>query len=196
MFGFIWGGVCGFIQGVCVVLFGGHAWFYSGGHAWFYLGGHAWFYLGGMRGFIRGGHAWFFQFFRIQWDTVNERAVRILLECILVHKNLLIISGTHSNQILLTLMSIKDACYSLVFVETKLFTSGTQCRQLGKYWKCEWATMYCNIVKHDIKLVKQTKQNTEQITNSCNNYLHFSVINNFLWCIFQCTFDQYVFYSF
>ena len=75
MHGFIWGvcmvlfgGVCGFIQGACVVLFGGDVWFY----------------LGGMRGFIQGVHAWFFQFFRIQWDTVNERAVRILLECILV----------------------------------------------------------------------------------------------------------------
>ena len=45
--------------GACVVLFGGHAWFYLGG---------AWFYSGGMRGFIRGacvvlfsgGHAWFY----------------------------------------------------------------------------------------------------------------------------------------
>ena len=100
-----WGGAWrGFIQ------LGGHAWFYSAGggihgfirgvhgfirvgHAWFYLGGRAWFYLGGVRGFIwggrawfySGGRAWFFQFFRIQWDTVNERAVRILLECILVH---------------------------------------------------------------------------------------------------------------
>ena len=64
----LFGGVHGFMRGACVVLFGGCAWFYSGGHAWFYL----------------GGRAWFFQFFRIQWDTVNERAVRILLECILV----------------------------------------------------------------------------------------------------------------
>ena len=75
-----WGGMRGFIQGVCVVAPGGHAWL-LGGHAWFYLGGHAWFYLGGMRGFIwgvcvvlfrghawfyLGGLAWFFQFFRIQ----------------------------------------------------------------------------------------------------------------------------------
>ena len=53
-----------------MVLFGGHAWFYS---------------AGGMCGFIQqGGRAWFFSVFRIQWDTVNERAVRILLECILV----------------------------------------------------------------------------------------------------------------
>ena len=90
-----------------MVLFGGHAWFYLGG-AWFYLGG-VWFYLGGMHGFIQGGvhgfiqvgcmcgfipwghawfylggRAWFFQFFWIQWDTVNEWAVCILLECILV----------------------------------------------------------------------------------------------------------------
>ena len=92
--GFIWGGMCGFIYGwgACVVLFRGRAWFYSGGmhgfiwgacmvlfggHAWFHSGGHAWFYL--------GGHVCFFQFFRIQWDTVNEQAVRILLECILVN---------------------------------------------------------------------------------------------------------------
>ena len=89
MHGFIQWGACVvlFSRGACVVLFGGHAWFYSvGGCAWFYsVGGCAWFYsAGGMHGFIQGGHAWFFQFFRIQWDTVNERAVRILLECILV----------------------------------------------------------------------------------------------------------------
>ena len=82
MRGFIWGGMCGFIRG--------HAWFYSGGMRGFIQGacmvlfGGVWFYLGGMRGFIWGGHAWFFQFFWIQWDTVNERAVHILLECILV----------------------------------------------------------------------------------------------------------------
>ena len=79
------GGVCMvFFGGVCMVLFGGgHAWFHLGGMHGFirggmvlFRGGHAWFYS--------GGHAWFFQFFRIQWDTVNERAVRILLECILV----------------------------------------------------------------------------------------------------------------
>ena len=34
----LFGGVHGFIWGACVVLFGGHAWFYSGG----------------VRGFIRG----------------------------------------------------------------------------------------------------------------------------------------------
>ena len=98
MHGFIWGGhawfysggLCGFILGgvwfylgACMVLFGGHAWFYLGGHAWFYWGACVVF-RGGMRGFSQGGHAWFFQFFQIQWDTVNERAVRILLECILV----------------------------------------------------------------------------------------------------------------
>ena len=81
------GGVRGFIWGGCVVLFGGHVWFYSvGGRAWFYSAGgacvvlfrgRAWFYSvgggmcgfiqrGGMHGFIQGGHAWFFQFFRIQ----------------------------------------------------------------------------------------------------------------------------------
>ena len=103
----LFGGHAWFYLGACVVLFGGRAWFYLGGCAWFYsggmhgfiwggmcgfirgacmvlFGGCAWFYSGGMHGFIRGGHAWFFQFFQIQWDTVNERAVRILLECILV----------------------------------------------------------------------------------------------------------------
>ena len=84
--GHVWlllGGMHGFIQGVCMVLFGGHAWFYSGGAcvvlfrgacvvlfrgvcmvllggcAWFYSGG-AWFYLGGMHGFIWEGHALFY----------------------------------------------------------------------------------------------------------------------------------------
>ena len=59
-----WGGMRGFIRGACVVLCRGHAWFYAGGHAWFYSGvGHAWFYLGGMQGFIRGGVHGFFSFF-------------------------------------------------------------------------------------------------------------------------------------
>ena len=68
------GGMCGFCQG-------GHVWFlpqgegacmvFPGGHAWFFPGGwHAWFFWGGVP--------------RIRRDTVNERAVRILLECILV----------------------------------------------------------------------------------------------------------------
>ena len=78
--------------GACVVLFGGvhgfirgHAWFYSGGHAWFYSGGaYMVLFQGGMHGFIWGVCV-VFSVFRIQWDTVNERAVCILLECILIH---------------------------------------------------------------------------------------------------------------
>ena len=107
MRGFIQGVCVVLFGGACMVLFGGHVWFYSGGvHGFIWRGmhgfirrGHAWFYSGGVRGFIwgacmvlfggcawfySGGHAWFFQFFWIQWDTVNERAVHILLECILV----------------------------------------------------------------------------------------------------------------
>ena len=98
MHGFIWGhawfylgGHAWFYLGGCVWFYSGGVWFYLEGHAWFYLGGcvwfysgGVWFYLGGVHGFIWDGHAWFFQFFRIQWDTVNEWAVRILLECILV----------------------------------------------------------------------------------------------------------------
>ena len=51
--------------------------------------GRAWL-LGGMRGWrgacvVPRGHAWLLGgVHRIRWDTVNERAVRILLECILV----------------------------------------------------------------------------------------------------------------
>ena len=82
----LWGGMHGcsggrawlLRGGACMVAPGGHAWLLWGGGmcgcsggAWFYSGGHAWFYS--------GGHAWFFQFFLIQWDTVNERAVCILL---------------------------------------------------------------------------------------------------------------------
>ena len=87
MHGFIRGGVHGFIRGVCMVLFGGEGacMVLFGGRTWFYSrGACVVLFKGGMHGFIWGGRAWFFQFFRIQWDTVNERAVRILLECILV----------------------------------------------------------------------------------------------------------------
>ena len=67
--GHVWfylGGVHGFIWGVCVVLFRGDAWFYSGGMHGF-IGGHAWFYLGacvvlfgGACVVLFGGHAWFY----------------------------------------------------------------------------------------------------------------------------------------
>ena len=66
--GYIFTGVCDSVnRGACVVAPGGRAWFLLGGHAWFFLGGRAWFFLR-----------------RIRRDMVNERAVRILLECILV----------------------------------------------------------------------------------------------------------------
>ena len=51
-------------------------------------GGHAWLLLGGMRGcswgacmVAPGGHVWDMTRYG---DTINERTVRILLECILV----------------------------------------------------------------------------------------------------------------
>ena len=81
--GFIWGRVWFYSGGMRGFIQGGMRGFIQGGHAWFYLGGHAWFYWGACM-VLFGGHAWFFQFFRIQSDTVNKRAVRILLECILV----------------------------------------------------------------------------------------------------------------
>ena len=71
-------GVRGFCWGACVVFSEGDAWFFPGGHAWFFPGGHAWLFLGGRVWFFLGG------LHRIRRDTVNERAVRILLECILV----------------------------------------------------------------------------------------------------------------
>ena len=64
-------GVHGFMGG-CMVLFGGHVWFYSGDMRGFIQGacmvlfrGHAWFFQGACVVFL-GGRAWFFQFFRIQ----------------------------------------------------------------------------------------------------------------------------------
>ena len=68
------GGCMVALRGACVVAPGGCTWLLwggmhgcSGGHAWLFPGGHAW-------DMTRYG------------DTVNERAVRILLECILVLK--------------------------------------------------------------------------------------------------------------
>ena len=68
----LWGGVCGCSQGgmcgcsrgACMVAPGGACMVAP---------------RGGMRGCSQGGCAWFFR-----WEKVNERAVRILLECILV----------------------------------------------------------------------------------------------------------------
>ena len=53
------------VGGACVVAPGGHAWLLLGGCVWLLKGGHVW-------DMTRYG------------DTINERAVRILLECILV----------------------------------------------------------------------------------------------------------------
>ena len=92
------GGVHG-CQGACMVA-GGCAWL-PGGHAWLWgacvvAGGHAWL-LEGMYGcqgacMVAGGHGWLLGgvhgcwggMCRIRRDTINEQAVRILLECILV----------------------------------------------------------------------------------------------------------------
>ena len=74
---------------------GRHAWLLVGGCVWLLPGGGVWLLLGGVHGcswggvcgcsgvcvVARGGHAWDTTRYG---DTVNERAVRILLECILV----------------------------------------------------------------------------------------------------------------
>ena len=98
------------LWGVCMIS-GGCAWLPGGGSVWLLGGMHgcqgegmhgcwggmsgclggAWL-LGGMCGCL-GGHAWLQGcvvvggMHRIRRDTVNERAVRILLECILVGAN-------------------------------------------------------------------------------------------------------------
>ena len=80
--GHAWWGAC-MARGECMVggMHGrGHAWWggvHGRGHACVVggacvAGGHAW----------QGGHMW-----QMLWDTVNERAVRLLLECILVFTN-------------------------------------------------------------------------------------------------------------
>ena len=60
------GGMCGCSGGACVVALEGHAWLLPGGACMVAPG---------------GGHTWDTTRYG---DTVNERAVRILLECILV----------------------------------------------------------------------------------------------------------------
>ena len=91
------GGVRGCSRGACMVAPGGHAWLLprggmcgcsQGGHAWLLRGGMHSCYQGGMRGcsgacmVALGGRAWDTTRYG---DKVNEWAVRILLECILVY---------------------------------------------------------------------------------------------------------------
>ena len=83
------GGVCGCSGGVCVVAPGGvHGCSWGGacvvarGDMRGCSGGMHGCSWGGVHGCSWGGHAWFFP-----WYMVNERAVRILLECILVVHN-------------------------------------------------------------------------------------------------------------
>ena len=100
--GYIFTGVCDSVnRGGVHGCLGGHVWLLPGGCAWLLLGGCAWLLPGGVCGFCQGvcmvftgvcvvfarGCAWFLPgggMCRIRRDTVNERAVRILLECILV----------------------------------------------------------------------------------------------------------------
>ena len=79
MHGCSWMGGVWLLQGACMVALGGM-------HG--YYGGHAWLLRGGMRGCSGGcvwlllrGHAWDTMRYG---NTINERAVRILLKCILV----------------------------------------------------------------------------------------------------------------
>ena len=80
-------GVCMVARGVHV-FFEGHAWFFRGVHGFFggcmvFSGGQrrSWFFGGVCMVFWGGMHGFF------GWDTVNERVVRILLECIFVYNN-------------------------------------------------------------------------------------------------------------
>ena len=74
------GGMRGGYRGAaCVVALGGACMVAPGGACVVAPGGHAWLLWGACVVAPGGGRAWFFR-----WDTVNERAVRILLECILV----------------------------------------------------------------------------------------------------------------
>ena len=106
------GGMHGCSGGCVWLLLGEHVWLLPGGHAWLLPGGVHGCSQGGVRGCSRGacmvapmgacvvapgGHAWLLQGGACMvalgghsWDTmrygdtINEQAVRILLECILV----------------------------------------------------------------------------------------------------------------
>ena len=76
-------GVCMVVpRGVCMVAPGGVCLLW--GHVWLLPGGYAWLLWGGMCGYSGGDMcAWDMTRYG---DAVNEQAVRILLECILVLK--------------------------------------------------------------------------------------------------------------
>ena len=90
--------MCGCSGGACVVALGGCAWLLWGQTCVVAPGGHAWLLLGGGACMVAHwgacvvalwGHAWLLSWGHA-WDTtrygdtINERAVCILLECILV----------------------------------------------------------------------------------------------------------------
>ena len=68
-------------RGVCGCSQGGHVWLLPGGVHGCSQGGMHGCSQGGMHGCSQGVHAWDMTRYG---DTINERAVRILLECILV----------------------------------------------------------------------------------------------------------------
>ena len=96
-----------FLQ-VSVCPHGGRAWLLQGGHAWLLPRGVGvrGFFWGGMHGFFLGGGMR-----RIRRDTVNERAVRILLECILVSYKMQSWVGVTEGQSLI--FHCKHTCFDL-----------------------------------------------------------------------------------
>ena len=114
-------------EGACMVVLGGHAWLLQGGHAWLLWGacmvapgGHVWL-LWGVYVVASRGHAWDTTRYA---DMVNERAVRILLECILVnyeiyffHNNLY---STWFNFLSMEIFILREI---QVFLPIELFTS-------------------------------------------------------------------------
>ena len=102
----LWGACVVAQEGMCGCL-GGHAWLLWGGHVWLLQGGmHG--CSGGVHGCLGGVHScsgawvvalggacmvapggWRAWDMTTYGDTVNERAVRILLECILVQMSIL-----------------------------------------------------------------------------------------------------------
>ena len=77
-----WGVCAWLLRGACVVAPGGGTCMVALGVCVVARGGHAWLLWGACM-VAPGGHAWDMMRYG---DTVNERAVRILLECILVFK--------------------------------------------------------------------------------------------------------------
>ena len=147
------------LQGACVVAPGGHAWFLRGGLCMVAP-------RGGMCGCSQGGHAWDTTRYR---DTINERAVRILLECILVVTKLYLIFNMANTSQVVRILLAQSSEISLFHNSTEELHKSVEGKEIQICYR-GLANVECNLQKQVLAASDYSNEVTIEPHNemSCN----------------------------